>query len=183
MSLRQIGFAVSVLFAALAALAFTPSVRLASRWIDSTTAAALYLTLVTALYAGMLGTNRSLRLASVLLVAGLGLMSALSADSLLPTLAALTLALAVSRARILCRGRFEHPWWVEAGIAALALIAVEVVVSPHSFQGIALSLWVYWLVQSAFFLVPTRSDSAETGGRDPFDVAVERATDLMDNAP
>jgi hypothetical protein len=93
----------------------------------------------------------------------------------------LTLALSWSRARVLCRDRFEHPWRVELALGCAALCAAGLVVS-HDLRGFALATWTYWLVQSAFFLVRTRAGQAEArGAPDPFDAAVQRASQLMDD--
>lgn len=172
----------TLIFGAIAALAFAPVTKLASTWMSATTAAALYLTAGTAVYVGMVGTGRSLRLAAVVLASSFGITSTLLASNLTPTVLALTLALACSRARILYRGRLEHAWVAELVLALIALIAVQAVVSP-TYRGIALATWVYWLVQSAYFLVPTRAGEDGHAAKDPFDAAVNRATELMDDAP
>jgi hypothetical protein len=179
-SLRQASFLGAVLLAGLFGLGFIPVVELAGSWIDSTTAAGLYLTLTAALHVAWLGPTRSLKLGAVLLVVGAGTMITLFSSRLLPTALALTAALAVSRARILCRGRLDNPWRVELCIAAGALAVVWLIESP-SMRGIALSVWGYWLVQSAYLLVLSHGDArALHAARDPFDAAVERATELMD---
>lgn len=172
----------TLVFGAIAALAFPPVTKLATAWMSATTAAALYFTAVAAIYVGALGTGRSLRLAAVVLASSFGATSTLLASTLAPTVLALTLALACSRARILYRGRLEHAWVVELVFALIALIAVQAVVSP-TYRGIALATWAYWLVQSAYFLVPSREGEDGPSGKDPFDDAVNRATELMDDAP
>jgi hypothetical protein len=176
------GFLEGILFAAVAALAFGSSVRFAARWVDPTVAAALYLTGVSAAFIFLVGTKRSARIAAVLLVGGVGVASALIADTLGPTAVALTAAIGVARARLVSPKRNARAGRLEIGIGVAALTLADHVARP-SWAWLALAVWAYWLVQSAHFLVTGSANESERTTRDPFDVAAERANDLMDQTP
>jgi hypothetical protein len=161
-----IGFSGSVGFAALAGLAFTP-VLTACDVRDPTTLAALYLTAVAAAYGVLVGYGEPEPLGRVGIVLIAGAASCL-ASSLAPTALVLTAALGFGRARSVSRARFERPVQVELGLACGALVAVALTVS-RSYAGISLAIWSYFLVQSAYFLLPVRSETegqatADMGG-------------------
>jgi hypothetical protein len=179
-SAPQNGFLRTLVVGAIAGLSYSPVVRALGGWDDVTELSALYLTAAVATYAIVVGRARSTRLAAAVLVAGVGAASSQLFDSLLPTAIVLTLVLSYARERILFRGRFEHPLQIELAVGALSVIAAETIVD-RSLDGIGTSIWTYWLVQSAFFLVPSRHGDGATPQEDPFEAAVGRATDLMDN--
>jgi hypothetical protein len=182
MNRQNNGFLEGILFAAVAALAFGSAVRFASDWVAPTTAAALYLAGVSAAFTFLLGTRRSPRIAAVLLVGGVGVASALIAHTLAPTAVVLTVAIGVARARLLSPKRIARAGLVELGVGVVALTLADVVARP-SWAWLALAVWAYWLVQSVYFLVIRAETDSERAPRDPFDVAAERASDLMDQTP
>lgn len=183
MLLRHAGFLGGVVFAGVAAVAFRPIAGLAVEWMSSTTAAALTLVLIAAAYVALMAEARSHALGALTVVLGLGVTSAVLAERLVPTALVLSLAIAYGRARIFCRQRVARPWITEACLGLVALIAADAVATADR-GGIALAVWAYWLVQSAYALLPARGDGGSTrAGADSFDDAMRRATDLMDGSP
>lgn len=179
---RGSGFLRAVVFAALAGIGFVPAVTMARGAVGATTAASLYLVLAVALFFGLARVPRSKAVAAVTLVVGAGLLTTWLSSSLAATACVLTLVIAATRARIVQRQRPPRPWLVEGVLGVLAL-AVAGQVADHDLHSMALAVWAYFLVQAASCLLGSGAADTPKFQPDPFDVALGRATDLMDRNP
>lgn len=173
-------FAGSVLFALIAALCLRPATALMERLCDGRAATLGYLSLVCVVYAALLTEQRSRRLAAVIVMAVAGAGVTVLGNDLLGASLVLTTTLAFARSRIALPRRHAHPWFVELCLGSAALLVAQHLFTNDAL-GLALALWAYLLVQSAYFLV-TATSGAEAISADPFDVAAQRATELMDDA-
>ncbi len=156
----QFGFGESIVFAAIAGLAFTP-VATACEVRDGTMFAIVYLTLATAVYVVLLGLGRARSVAPVGLVLLAGAASSL-ASTLAPAAFAFTAALAIARGLFLHPHRLQRSARVELGLATMAITVVVLTVS-RSYAGVALAIWAFFLAESAYFLLPSEHEEQEMG--------------------
>ena len=174
-------FTRALALAVLAALFFGPATIALPATLGRAVAAALYCTGSVIAFALISDASRSSRLAASSLAFSVGLASAIWANKLMTTAIVLTMVLSYCRVRLLYRGRLRRPWLVELILGAGALLAADLVVSD-GLPGFSSAVWAYWLVQSAYFLVPVAKAPGGTSSVDPFDAAFKRATDLMDSS-
>ena len=93
------------------------------------------------------------------------------------------LALALVRSGWLFRRSFARSMAIELGLLAVGLVLARWLVGP-SVLGWGLAAWVYFLVQSLFFLFADETRSSDADSRsagDAFELARQRALRIMDS--
>ncbi len=179
--MRTDSFARSLLFGAVAAAAWLPFQLLVAPFAGTQAAARLYMVGLCTLYVAGLGPRGAGHWGVTLIVAAAAAYAALHSASVGLTAAALTAVLAVARsATIVCHRAPARALGVEAvlGFASLGVARFLLGGSGLSF---ALSVWGYFLTQSAFFLVEDVRRSKDVARGDPFDHAWRLATSLLEN--
>jgi hypothetical protein len=179
--MRWNDFGRSVGFAAIAALAWPAFALAAQPLLGARAALALYLVAITALYVAGLAARRLHGAAAAMTVAAIG--GAFAAVAHDPGAVALgaAVALGIARSGILYRARAGRALAVEALLLGGGLLLAHVVATP-GVLGVALGLWTFFLVQSAFFAIAgSRERVATPPGVDRFDAARRRALALLDD--
>ncbi len=181
--MRWDGFARSIVFAAVAALATAAWLLVAAPLLDGRRALAVWLVALAATYlAGLVpGRRRGVAVAFGALVAGVALL--VVAPGLREVVLGLAVVLGVGRSVFLYRRRPARAVVTEAVLLVGGLVLAAWLGGP-SLHGVVLAVWGFLLVQSGFFLVP--GASAQTGlgsGADPFEAAHARALALLAGDP
>ena len=175
------GFVPGLVFAAVAAAAALPASLLLSPALGHHDAHVLILTAAISIYAAGIASNaaRAAGTGFALLVLGLALQ--VSGAHLGEVAIALTAGLAICRSAVLFRMRPARAALVEGTLGLLALGMGEFLYGASSI-GLALSLWGYLLVQSAWFLVPgARPRSEDATPLDAFEEADRRVRGLLED--
>jgi hypothetical protein len=173
------GFFRSIGFAAVAGLGYFPYALVIVPLVGSARAAALYAVGAAAVYVAGLGADRARALGAALIVGGVGLGLFAVASSLAQVVAGTAVLIALARSGVLFASRPARAFLLEAVLGAAAL-GLASALFAHSTVSIALSIWGFFLLQSAFFLAGgVRAVSSPTARLDPFDEACARARALM----
>jgi hypothetical protein len=178
------GFAPGLVFAAVASAALLPLGLLLSPLLGwpHAHAHALLVTGVVAVYTAGLANGASRRVGSFAAVVLLGLGLQLAGAQLGELAVALTAALAVCRSAVFFRVRPARAAAVE-GVLGLAALGMAGFLYGPSALGLALAVWGYLLVQSAWFLVPGARRRADCVPQlDAFEEAERRARGLLEGA-
>ncbi|HEV7733175.1 MAG TPA: hypothetical protein VGR62_13475 [Candidatus Binatia bacterium] len=181
--MRWDGFARSILFAAVAAMATAACLLMAAPLLGGRRVLALWLVALTAAYLSGLVPDRRRGVAAAFgaLVAGATLL--VIAPGLHEVVLGLAVVLGVGRSVFLYRRRPARAVVVEAVLLVGGLVLVAWLGGP-SLHGVVLAVWGFLLVQSGFFLVPGASGRrAFEGAADPFEAAHARALALLAGDP
>lgn len=176
------GFGPGLVFAAVASAAVLPASLVLSVWLGTAAAHGLLLTGVVAVYAAGLARGAGRASGSFAAVAALGLVFQLAGAPLGELAVALTAALAICRSAVSFRMRPARAALLEGLLGLCALGMAGALYGPSSI-GLALAVWGYLLVQSAWFLVPgARRAAAGDPAADPFEEAERRLRGLLEGA-
>lgn len=181
-------FVRSLVFALAAGIGAYPSlVFFAPLWgYENTTAT--YLLGSAIVYPVFVGGNWRGRLGTALLIALFAAPLALLEVGVWGAVFAILLMLGVTRSSILAPRRPARALWQESLLGAVSVIAV-VLLADYTASGLALAVWSFWLIQSAFPLLVSESSAPTTsgagGGRtrmseDGFEKARAAALELLD---
>jgi len=171
--LRWNGFGRSLLFAAAAAAGLPVAVTFAAPWLGSASVLKLYLLAVAGCYAVGLGDRPGpRRRAAIAATAGGAVVAALPLDLAGTALCAAALV-AVCRSGLHHRQLPLRAFAIELGLGAAGLAAAAFLASG-GLRAMALAVWGYFLVQSAYFLIGGRSPRAGGEPVDPFERARAR---------
>lgn len=175
------GFGRSLAFAAIAGAAWPAFALAAQPFLGARTALTLYLVAGAAVYAAGLATSRVRGIAGGLLAAAIAVAFASVARD--PAVVALGAAvgIGVARSGLLYRTSVARAIATEAMLLGGGLVLARFLAAP-SVLGVALAIWGFLLVQSAFFAIGGVSiRSAESAGPDRFERARRRALALLDD--
>jgi hypothetical protein len=143
-------------------------------------ARAIYLVVVTALYAGALAASPPRRASTAVLVGAVGLASSAVAGDGPGLVLALATVLAVARASLLRRTTPARAVAIEAALVGGGLAFARFLATGAA-QPTALALWGFFLVQSCAFLVEDGESPTYDGQHpDAFEEAYARATEALE---
>ena len=175
-------FGSSLLFAAAAAAGLPAAVTFAGPWLGGAGAAKLYVVVAAALYGVGVVEGAGLR-RRALALAGLGS----TVIALLPLGLAHSAGLAAILVAVCRSGLQTSAQPLRALVLELLLgsagLAAAAFLSSGGLRGLALAVWGYFLIQSAYFLIRARPGRAGTEASDPFERARVRLERLwLDSA-
>jgi hypothetical protein len=173
-------FGRSVMLAAIAGAAWPAFALVATPFLGSSAALSLYAVGATAVHVAAIGPSLArgvaAALVSVLIAVGLGVVVGTSGAAVLGA----ALALGIGRSGLLYRSRGARALAVEVVLLGGGLLLARFLFTPGTL-GIALAIWGFFLVQSAFFAIGgVRVRGAGAGASDRFESARRRALALLD---
>lgn len=176
------GFAKSLLFGALAALATTPFLLLARALLAPGSALALWSVLLAAGYLACIAPNKVRGARVFFLALFLGL-AALSLASPSTTVLASAALVPVLRSGFLYRRRAARALVIESALLLVALVLVQLFTSAaRGALPIASAVWAFFLVESLYFLIGGISNRRESAvSEDPFERAARKAEAVMED--
>ena len=180
--MRWNGFRGSLVFAAVAAAGFVPFTAIAAPLLGWHSALAAFAVCAVSGYLAGLAGNLRKGIGAALVAGAIGTGFALVAPSTREALLGAGLALGLCRSGLVYRARFAR-----AVVLETLLLLCGAGLAGHLYTGTlfsaALSVWSFFLVQSAFFLVGGVSPRRQaTPGQDPFDAARSRALEILEQA-
>lgn len=176
------GFAPGLVFAAVASAVALPLSLVLSPLMGWAAAHALILTGVVAVYAAGLAAGAARAAGSFAALALLGLAFQLAGAHPGEVAVAVSAGLAICRSAWLFRVRPARAALIESLLGLAALGMAGFLYGPSSI-GLALAVWGYLLVQSAWFLVPgARRRAGPQPALDPFEEAERRVRVLLEGA-
>lgn len=176
------GFVPSLVFAAAASAAALPASLLLSSMVGYWNAHALVATALVAIYAAGLARGAARSTGAFFAIGALGLALHVSGAQLGEVAVALTAALAVCRSGVFFRLRPARAALAEGLLGLLSLGMGAFLYGPSSI-GLALAVWGYLLVQSAWFLVPgARQRRGDEAPLDAFEAAERSVRGLLEGA-
>jgi len=174
--MRWNGFGRGVLFAAVAAAAFVPFAIAAA----PLGALAAYAWGIVAIHLAGLGATRRQGLAAAAAVLLVGVIAAGAAPSPRDAILGAALVLGLFRSGLLYRARFARALVIEGVLLVAGLAAAGAVLGGTTFSAV-LAVWVFFLIQSVFFVVGGVSLRREPEAAvDAFDAARDRTRALID---
>jgi hypothetical protein len=180
--MRWDGFGRSIAFAAVAA-AVWPAFALAARpLVGAGGALALYLVGGAAVYVAGLAASRVRRLGAAIVAGAIATVFACVARD--PGVVALgaAIGIGVARSGLLHRASAARAIAIEMVLLGGGLALARFLAGP-SLLGVALAIWGFLLVQSAYFAIGgVRGRSAESAGPDRFERARRRAMEILEEA-
>ena len=178
--MRWNDFGRSLLYAAVAAAGAVPYFLLLAPALGWHAALASYAVLSTSAYLAGLGRTVRQGLGAALLAGALGAVAALLAPSPREAFAAAALLLGLCRSGLLYRTRFARAVVSESVLLVAALGLANHLLAGSPFSAV-LAVWGFFLVQSGFFLIGgARVRAEDPTGADPFDVALARAAEILE---
>jgi len=178
--MRWNDFGRSAAFAALSALAMGAWVTAAGPVVGIRRSIVLYLVGLVATYVAGIGPSPRYGLRAGVAAAAFGSLLACATRSLGELALGLGIVLAVARSGVLHRMSGARAVVIEAALVAGGLVFARWLAGP-SLLSLMLALWGFLLVQSLYFLVGgRRARRSESGWRDPFEAAHDRALALLD---
>jgi hypothetical protein len=178
--MRRDAFARSLAFGVVAALAWPAFALAAQPFVGARTALALFVVASAAAYVATLAKRRLHGAAAALVVATIGGAFALVARDPGTVALGAAVGLGVARSGLLHRTRAARGFAIEALLLGGGLVLARLVATP-SVLGVALALWSFFLVQSAYFAIGGIAAPATTPDRvDRFDAARRRALALLE---
>jgi hypothetical protein len=178
--MRWNSFGGSLAFAALAGAAWPVVALAAGPAIGARAALSLHLVACAAIYVAGLTPSRVHGIGAAIVAAMLSaLFAAVARDPAVVALGA-AIGVGVCRSGLLYRARPARALATEIGLLGGGLLLARFLAAP-GVLGIALALWGFFLVQSAFFLIAGAAPRPRnTPGIDPFDSAHRRALTLLE---
>jgi hypothetical protein len=174
----RLGLGRGLLFALFAALAALPCMFALSVLCDFDTSIGLLLLGLTPLHVLVIAPSWRRGLGAFLLAAGLCGVLVLSAPGLQAAALGTLVALGLIRSALLYPRPLARALVFELALALAAGVALALL-HDGSLAGNALGVWSFWLVQSAFALLPGDSPARDPDARDPFETAAAAAERVM----
>lgn len=178
--MRWNDFGRSLVFGAVAAAACVPFAILVTPILGWSDALAAYALVCAATYVAGLGATRRQGFAAAGVVLGVGGALAWIAPTPRDAIFAAALTLGLCRSGLLYRARFARSLLLEAFLLCVGLGAAAQVLGGSTFSAV-LAVWIFFVIQSVFFLVGGVSSRKEhTATADPFEAARLRTLELLD---
>jgi len=175
---RQPGLGRGLLFALFAALGALPFLLVFAGLLDPDTSLGLYMLGLTVVHVVVLAPSWRHALTTPLLAAGLCGVFALCAPGLATATLGALVVLGITRSALLHPRPFARALGCEV-VLALPAAGALALLYDGSLLGSALAVWSFWLVQSAFALLPGRDVARAPDAPDPFETAAAAAERLM----
>jgi len=178
--MRWNDFGRSLLFGAVAAAAFVPFAILATPILGWSGGLAAYAVICAATYLAGLGATRRQGFAAAGVLLLLGGAIAVIAPTPRDAILAAALALGICRSGLLYRARFGRSLLLEAFLLCAGLGAAAELLGGSTFSAV-LAVWIFFVIQSVFFLVGGVASRKEPeAAADPFEAARMRTLELLD---
>ncbi len=180
--MREHGFSRTLAFGAVAALSLVFFQHAAAGRLAGTTVAVVHVAACLVAYAALLGHDPRSRLARAAMAALGAVVTLLVAGTTSGVWLGLGIVLAGVRSGSLTGGRRLRGLLFEAALVGLGLVVAFWLGGPSWLEQAA-GLWGFALIQSLYFLAPeSATDARPQGERDPFDQALERLGEILDES-